>query len=294
MNAPPAPPPASPRLLARPGGTAFGAACAAALLLAGCGQKEAEQPAPAPAPAAETPPARPPAASLPAPVPPLGRAELLAGAAQAASAFAEGREEVAGDALVGRRFRVRVPFGCTGPAEQDTAGTQRPGLAGWSRDYATKAIQLKLEPADWSASGLFAAEAAERWEAVEGFWVTRPWMAAEACPKLRGDPLQTEPTVSPQTVGIAAVFERGGSRIGRRDGRAYSFTVRAAGDEAPTVPAAGYRLVLEGRIAAFPSGRAFACRAAGPDERPVCVAAAQLDRVAFEGGDAVLTEWRPG
>ena len=58
--------------------------------------------------------------------------------------------------------------------------------------------------------------------------------------------------------------------------------------------AKGYRLVLEGRFAAFPDGRSIHCRAETPDQRPLCIAAAQLDRVAFEDADtgSVISEWR--
>ena len=54
--------------------------------------------------------------------------------------------------------------------------------------------------------------------------------------------------------------------------------------------------MLEGRLGAFPDGRTIRCHAEGPDQRPVCVAAVQLDRVAFEDGasGATLSEWRKG
>jgi hypothetical protein len=96
-------------------------------------------------------------------------------------------------------------------------------------------------------------------------------------------------------VGIAAVFEAGGSRIGRRNGRAYTFTVRSQNGEVLTPPAGGYRLLLEGRVVGFLGGRAIRCRAPGPDHRPVCVTAVQLDKVAFEDATGgVISEWRPG
>ena len=48
-------------------------------------------------------------------------------------------------------------------------------------------------------------------------------------------------------------------------------------------------------MAAFADGRAVRCRAAGPDQRPICIGAVQLDRVAFEDAQgAVLSEWRGG
>ena len=130
---------------------------------------------------------------------------------------------------------------------------------------------------------------------MEGFWVDRPWMTADGCPSIRADPLASGPgTSAPPTVGLAAVFETGGSRLGRRNGRAYTHTIRQAGD-APLIGLdAGYRVRLQGRVAAFPDGRAIRCRAANPDQRPVCVAAVQLDRVAFETPTGeTLSEWRP-
>lgn len=269
---------------------------ALALVATGCERKAAEQsPAETAVDAAPTeapPPAVLAAPPLPAPIPTLTRSDLVAAAATAASAFAEGRPLAAKDTLIGQRFVVRIPFGCTGPT---LPGPSTPGVAGWSPTTDGKAIQLTLDPADWIAAPLFSApDVAARWEAVEGFWIPRPWLAAETCPGLALDPMQPPGAGSPQTVGLAAVFERGGSRIGRRGGRAYTFTIRSSGEDPPVPPGSGYRLVLAGRIASFPDGRAFACRATGPDQRPVCVAAVELDRVAFEAEDKVLSEWRPG
>ena len=71
--------------------------------------------------------------------------------------------------------------------------------------------------------------------------------------------------------------------------------VRGDADRPAAIPDRGYRLVLEGRMGAFADGRAVRCRAAGPDQRPICIGAAQLDRVAFEDAQgAVLSEWRGG
>lgn len=236
----------------------------------------------------------------PAPLSALTRGELVSAAGRAASAYAAGQVPTETDPLVGRGFAVRIPFGCTGPSEA-IEGTGSDGVARWTWGADRKTIQLSLTPGDWTGSALAfqpapAPNAAPAWEAVEGFWVPRPWLAAETCPDVRADPLLTRPApASPQTVGIAAVFEAGGSRIGRRNGRAYAFTVRAQGDQPLTAPTGGYRLLLEGRVVGFPGGRAIRCRASGPDERPVCVAAVQLDKVAFEdAAGTTLSEWRPG
>ena len=122
----------------------------------------------------------------------------------------------------------------------------------------------------------------------------RPWLRADGCPSAQNPPPVGSP-VSPQTVGLVAVFTEDDSRMGRRNGRAYEFTVRGEGERPPVAPPGGYRMVLEGRMAAFADGLAIRCRADGPDQRPVCIGAVRLDRVAFEDAQgAVLSEWRGG
>jgi hypothetical protein len=285
----------------RPAGdTAARVACAlslAGLLLAGCDQKN-----PDPVPTnvqTETPttPAELDAQAGPAPPPALTRGDLVSAAGRAASAYVEGRTLPEADPLVGRSFAVRVPFGCTGPSPPDASKDERDGLAAWTWGSDRKAIGLSMTPGDWTGSTLLAeAAAAKKWEAVEGFWIPRPWLASESCPAVQPDPLQTEaPPASPQTLGLAAVFEAGSSRVGRRNGRAYEFTIRAKGNELLSPPDKGYRMLLEGRVASFPSGRAIECRAPGPEQRPVCIVAIQLDRVAYEDASGrTLSQWTLG
>lgn len=252
------------------------------LALAAC-QRE-PQPAPAPAEKSETPPV-----VTVAPAPILDRASLLQAMDVAASAFAAG-QEVAGASLAGRRFVVRQAFGCGGPAVN---GPSQAGLATvtWSEDR--ESAKLTLTPGDWSQSALIAGDA-ETWEAAEGFWLARPWLRVDGCPVVQG-PASPEAPSAAQTVGLAAVFKEGGSRTVRRNGRAYEATLRAEGDQ-PLIPSAqGYRLVLEGRMTAFANGRAIRCRAVDADQRPVCIGAVQLDRVALEDAEGkTLSEWREG
>ena len=175
---------------------------------------------------------------------------------QAASSYVAGEVPSGSDPLVGRRIAVRLPFGCGGPKPAQAGPAIADGVARatWGRDR--KSIQLSLTPGDWAESALIAGAGAD-------------------------------------VVWEAAVFPTGSSRVGQRNGRAYSYSIRAEGDQ-PLAPAAdGYRLVLEGRVVGFPGGRAIRCRTASPDQRPVCIAAIQLDRVAFESatGD-VLGQWR--
>lgn len=265
------------------------ALAAAALALAACRQ---DNPAPIDADVVQV-PITPP--SEPTPQAILGRADLLAAAAEAASAHASGIAPEGADALAGRRFAVRLAFGCDGPRPQPAAEAAGDGLARWDWTGDREGIRLSLTAADWTEADLVAG-GSTGWEAVEGFWVERPWMTTDGCPAAVRDPLATgalQPT--PQSVGIAAVFDEGGSRLSRRNGRAYQYGLRSPDGTPLTAPAAGYRVALEGRVAAFPDGRAVHCRSEAPNRRPVCVVAVRLDRVAFESaaGDT-LSQWRPG
>lgn len=266
----------------------------------------------------------PEAPQVTAPVAPLGqvtamnRGELVNTLARAASAYAAGETE-AGEPLNGRRFAVRLPFGCQGAGE--TSMTLAPGLAYWRRANSTRDIELILEPADWLASPVLDGGAAlnEAWSGVEGFWIARPWLALETCPPIREasappqvvvadddaetsgvgvapPPLPTIALADPLTSGLAAYTPLGGSRVGRREGQPYVYVVRGEAEAPAQRPERGWRVLLEGRIGTFPDGRSIRCRAASRDQRPVCIAAVQVDKVAFEDASSgrQLAEWRPG
>ena len=264
---------------------------AASLFLAQC---DRDTPEPVDAEPVAAAPAPKPAVATPTT---LDRAGLLAATARAASAYAAGEQMEGQDSLVGRRFALRVPFGCNGP-QPTAAEAAGDGLARWSWGPENETIQLSLTPGDWLNTALISGAAGgSDWEAVEGFWIPRPWLTAGDCSTVRADPLQSgDGSPSPHTVGLAAVFTEEDSRVGRRNGKAYAFTIRPTGETPLTAPSGGYRLVLEGRLASFPDGRAIRCRASNPDQRPVCIAAMKLDRVAFTNADGsvLLSEWRPG
>ncbi|MGZ9099418.1 MAG: hypothetical protein ACXW3O_06920 [Brevundimonas sp.] len=264
---------------------------AAALFLAQCNQ---DRPEPIEAEPVAVDPAPAPTVSVPTT---LTRAALLAATSRAAADYAAGERIEGEDPLVGRRFALRVPFGCNGP-QPTAAEAAGDGLARWSWGPENRTIQLTLTPGDWLNTALISgADDGSDWEAVEGFWIPRPWLTAGDCSTVRADPLQSGAGApSPQTVGLAAVFKADDSRVGRRDGRAYTFTIRPTGGAPLVAPVDGYRVLLEGRLTGFPDGRAIRCRASNPDQRPVCIAAIRLDRVAFTTGDSsvLLSEWRPG
>ncbi|WBT07203.1 hypothetical protein PFY01_05820 [Brevundimonas vesicularis] len=244
------------------------------MALAAC-QRE-PQPAPAPAQKSETPPV-------------LDRAGLLQAMDIAASAFAAGRE-VGGASLAGRRFVVRQAFGCGEPGDAAEAAADGLATVAWAKD--SQSLKVSLAPADWLRSGLIANDDSSL-EASEGFWLARPWLRTEACPAIAPG-ASASSQASPQTAGLAAIFKPNGARTGRRNGRAYEFTLRGEDGQPPAPSAQGYRLVLEGRMTTFADGRAIHCRAA-PDQRPVCIGAVQLDRVAFEDANGqMLSEWRDG
>jgi hypothetical protein len=259
------------------------ALAASLLALAAC-QRE-PQPAPAPAAKSETPPV-----VTVAPSPVLDRAGLLQAMDIAASAFAAGRE-VGGSSLAGRRFVVRQAFGCGAPGDAAEAAPDGLATVAWAKDR--QSLKFNLAPADWLQSGVIGRDDSNL-EAAEGFWLARPWLRTEACPAI-APAASTSDQSSPQTVGLAAVFKANGARTGRRNGRAYAFTLRGEDGQPPMPSAQGYRLVLEGRMTAFADNRAIHCRAAAADQRPVCIGAVQLDRVAFEDADGqMLSEWREG
>ncbi|MBU1378841.1 MAG: hypothetical protein KKE02_20630 [Alphaproteobacteria bacterium] len=277
-------------------------------VVAGCKPTQ-QPPPPAPAPPIVQPTTLPPQAPSA-----LDRARLLQAVDLAASSYTSGQTR-AGEDVAGRRFVLRQAFGCQGPAL-----TATPGLAQWTWGRDRRSIEISLAPADWSRDPLFST-ADSPWEAVEGFWIARPWMRDAGCPApptgttkdaeaattdRAAEPDAATPPIdpttpahpaapAPQVAGLASVFEAGGSRVGRRDGKAFALTQRAETGVVLVAPARGFRLVIEGRLGAFPSGQAIRCRAPSADTRPVCVAAAEVDRVAFEDADGrVLREWRPG
>jgi hypothetical protein len=291
-------------------------ALAASQVLAAC---QRQQPAP---PAAETPPVVAP--PEPAPLAPaaLDRAALLRALEVAAAAYASGKAS-AEDDVVGRRFVVRQAFGCQGPSE--AAGR---GVARWTWGRDRRSVEITMIPADWSDHPAFGGDQGP-WEAVEGFWISRPWMreggcpaapapspapegAAQSLPKTApaakapmakapsGSPVGSAPPsvlafASPEVAGLAAVFAREGSRVGRRDGKPFTFSMKAEGEAPVEAPQGGLRLVIEGRLVAFPEGGAVRCVAPSTEVRPVCFAAAEVDRVAYEDAEGkLLREWRPG
>jgi len=282
-----------------------------ALLLAGVlltRQPERQEVADAqPAP----PPQRVPA--VPTPLPPLTRADLIDAAARAADAYARRLpappENVA---LVGRRFTLRLPFGCAGPGSGDD-----PRWGQWSYDSERQILRASVRPQVWTQAEFVRAIAGPvEFETAEGFWLSRPWIRVAECPanaspaagatpaaKAAGEAADPERVSAgaeaaapargavPETLALVEFFAPGAPRAAQRNGRPYDLVVNIAPEEIDL--SRGLRLVVEGRLAPLPGGQPIACRADTVDEPPLCLISGEVARIAITdaSGQQVLAEW---
>ncbi len=251
---------------------------------------------PAPPRAAPPPPA--PVVDI-QPDPTLRRADLIALANAAASAFAAGATAPDQSAAVGKPFELRMAFACGAP---DLTLV---------RDVRQKSLKLTARLQDWTAGPAVKALGGEGFDRVEGFWLPRPWIAAETCrtrslpmiaatsavDRVIADP-DTPPPEPPapavQTLGLASFFPTGSNRAQQRAGKPYE-TVQKLGGELGTVTEADLFMVVRGRIGQAAEGRPVICQGPAVDHRPVCLLAVDIERVAFEraGPDKPIAEWAP-
>ena len=217
---------------------------------------------------------------IPRPAPPLDRRAILQAVDEAANAFALGRPHPKDVLeLAGRRFELVLPFGCHGSG---------PETAPLRYEWDTEERKLKISavPQTWTTTEpVRSLVGAAETEAIEGFWIARPWIRDAACPQ--GSPAPGA-TPSPRHVALAQAFAKGGSRLLRRNGRPYQATRKL--DEGQTPSPGGYRLTLAGRI--VDDGRPpVLCRGDGPDQRPTCFVRMELDRVALGSENEQIAEW---
>jgi hypothetical protein len=245
------------------------------------------RPSTAPPPKVEPTPAPPPlVAAAPAPSAPASRDELISGADAAASAYAAGDTLGASD-LIGRKFTLRLAFGCGGP-------TADPGpvQAYYQLDNASRTVRLVARPANWTDLPLVrAAPAPEATEAVEGFWIPRPWLRTDGCPHRREVAPPATPTpVEAPSLGVAMFHAADAPRAQRRGDRPYEYVYKlpAGGDG----QGLSFSLLLEGRISGFADHAAVHCWGESINHRPVCLYGVDIDRVAFEDAKGeVLAQW---
>lgn len=234
--------------------------------------------------------------AIPAPPPPLDRAALIAAAASAADAVASGSAlPQSNAALVGRSFILRIPFGCQGDMTdgKETGGNEKEGWAGWSFNPKSRALRLtargsNLTDADW----LKQVAGAMAFDAVEGFWLRRPWTRAEQCGPDDLAPSDAPLDVSQQRLAIVQFYSPEAPRTLRRGDRPYSSTIKLEEGDAPS--RLGYQLQLEGKLSGFPDGQPVHCSLQDASVIPRCVIAVEFERVAFvaPGQDEPIVEWR--
>ena len=264
---------------------------AAAFFLAGC---EASRPAEEANADAGSNEAAAPSLPMTAPEPALDRARLLLAVAQARSAHAAGIDDRAAQAeLDGDRFELRIRFGCGAPP---IAAAGNPSVR---HDPTARTVELSASANVDLPDPVVAATAGEGIEAVEGIWLTRPWLLQAACPTAASpsaDATTSEAPAQPvREVGIAQFFTPDDSRVGRRGDRSYRHVIRLEQRQDPARPQ-GYDLVLIGRLRAGPAGRVIRCTAPQPSAMPACLIAAEVEEVRMEDAERreVLARWRRG
>ena len=251
-----------------------------------------------------------PATALPVADPPMDRSAMLIAVARAASATALGLKDSGQRQLDGKRFEVRIRFGCRSSTDLRAAASSQAPF-GIRFDPKGRTLRLRATPDITIEDSAVAALAGDKVEAVEGFWMYRPWLLDAGCTPIPAAPptLETpgeEPSdeapsepvteaASKQSpswrVGLVQFFTTDDARTGRRDDRAFETTAVLKPDEQPSPQ--GYNLVLSGRLRQLPDGRVIACRVERPTAPPECVVSARFDHIKIEKPDdrAVIAEW---
>lgn len=220
----------------------------------------------------------------------LSRADLISASRKAADEFTLlGRLPTVNDPLVGRRFAIKIPFGCGG-----NLGEYSPAQLSKFYNAETQSITLTATPGIWTTLPVLQASIADSdIEAVEGFWLPRPWTSSDSCPVQTNYPIPPTPTPpTGQTLGLGQLFAAGSSRVQRHADHPYIFTRKLTSSDTTSVNHA-YRLVLEGRIVGYKDGRSLQCWTEAPDHHPLCIYSVAFDRVAFEDVDSgeILVNW---
>lgn len=227
----------------------------------------------------------------------LGRADLVELADLASDAL------VTGAALpdrvreaVGRRFELAMPFGCAGPASVDSQAPLR-----WRYDQEDETLRLHVAVTRWSATD-WRLDDNDGIEAIEGFWIARPWTSSAECPRRLAEddtPATGSGGSEERTLAVAQFLAGDVRREALREGRPFEAVLRVQQSEfaAPR----GFRLVLSGRIDRVPAaggqgGPVRCVQPGGSDQRPICVVAVTLGEVRIENSadSEVLASWPVG
>lgn len=220
---------------------------------------------------------------------PLTRRDILMAATEAASDFAAGIEGVEQQrSLKGQPFSFRIRY-CGSQVADPAFRIAFDAKRGVFRAAARPDIDL--------SAPLVRSLVPQPVEAVEGFWIARPWVLDAACPTAdqpeTGDETEVAsdtpdvPVVRQPTVGIAEFFDGQSARTLRREGRAYEATHKVDAD----LKGVGVDLVLEGRLKEV-KGRTVLCTGGKVDTPPTCIVSVEFDRIRLELDDGrLLGEW---
>jgi hypothetical protein len=264
----------------------LGAMICSSLALASCRVEApaANEAAPQPANVAAAEPARP---AIAAPEPRLDREALLIAALRARSAAASGTDDVARQAeLDGKRFTFRIRLGCSFSPDKS------PGGAAARYDAGERRVELEATPDVSLDQPAVAAIAGEAAEAVEGFWISQPWLLEPSC--AGSDAAQPLPS-EPAAVALAQFYTAADARTERREGRSYQARQSLAADAEAPAPGS-WDLVLRGRLRKAEGGRVILCRSVEPQALPTCIISVSFEEVLIEnvGTGEVLARWGRG
>ena len=239
--------------------------------------------------------------SLPVAEPPMNREELLLAALRAASAAAAGKQDKDAQRLLdGKRFALRLRFGC---GTDDEVG----GSRSWTFEPKRGVLRVHVAIDVSADTPLLSRLGMGQVEAAEGFWITRPWLLTPDCPVQTSAPLAPseepttgssptpaalQPSANPR-LAIVQFFNPSDSRTHRQE-RAYEVTTSLPVAAAPGPQ--GLDLVVTGRLKKTDGHPVIACVSEADNQAPSCVISAQFDGVSIEqpATGQTIADWAGG
>lgn len=219
-----------------------------------------------------------PAAPVPIRDDSLDRQGMILAVLHTMTSAALGRDDAAAQRqLRGRKFSVRIRFGCPGIADPDRS---------WTYDENKHVLRVKLRSTLTEDSLPKSDLLTKEYQGVVGFALGRPWLLDSGCPVAGFGAVATAEPI----IVIAQLFTDADSRV-QRPQRDYELTKQMEPDQQPT---AGLDLLVSGRLTGLADGRPIHCAAQGG--APACIVSARIDRVAVEdpASKELLGEWGSG
>jgi hypothetical protein len=208
----------------------------------------------------------------------LDRQAVIVAALRAATAAALGTDDRnAQQELKGRKFAVRLRFGCPGITNPSRTATYDP---------KEQVLRVKVQ-SDMTGEKLPASDLLrDDHEGGIGFTFGKPWLLTAGCPS----PAFATMADAEPTIILAQIFTAEESRAQRPVGT-YQLTKTLKPEDAPQQ---GLDLVVSGRFAELSDGRMIHCAAS--DGPPACIVSGKIARVTVENpqNGEVLGEWGLG